>query len=199
MSNLFTQISEAARRQQEQLERARSDNQPAPPVQPAPDGPPPAPSEQIEAKSNSQRSTKAVPSPHTLPAATTKTPITKPKSSSKAAKQKPNGRTGKPNGKAKRAKTASKPQSPLAEPILPTSISLDSLPHGVMDEMADGMNPDAKRSTERYSFEIYTDQKHLIRQLQMAYEYRTGKPLPKSRIIREALDAYLNLALKEAA
>ena len=50
---------------------------------------------------------------------------------------------------------------------------------------------DAPRSTERYSFEIYSDQKETINDIQYQYKKRTGQQLPKSRIIREALDLYL--------
>ena len=52
-----------------------------------------------------------------------------------------------------------------------------------------------KRPTERYSFEIYTDQKQKIRDLQYQYEKRMGKRLSSSRIIREAIEMYLENAL----
>ena len=56
-------------------------------------------------------------------------------------------------------------------------------------EMRNGVETDT-RPTERYSFEIYTDQKEKIREIAYQYEKRTGKRLPKSRIIREALEHY---------
>lgn len=52
------------------------------------------------------------------------------------------------------------------------------------------------RSTERYSFEIFTDQKESILEIKYRYEKRTGQRLSKSRIIREALDIYFDQVLK---
>ena len=45
-----------------------------------------------------------------------------------------------------------------------------------------------KRETERYSFEIYSDQKDDIQQICDLYEGATGKKLSASRLIREVLD-----------
>jgi len=53
-----------------------------------------------------------------------------------------------------------------------------------------------KRQTERYSFEIYTDQKADIEQVCRLYEQATGKKLSASRLIREVLDTFLPDALK---
>lgn len=61
----------------------------------------------------------------------------------------------------------------------------------VLDEMNQGVLEANKRPTERYSFEIYTDQKQKIRDLQYQYEKRMGKRLSSSRIIREAIEVYL--------
>ena len=52
-----------------------------------------------------------------------------------------------------------------------------------------------KRQTERYSFEIYTDQKQDIDTLRDLYEQHTGKKLSASRLIREVLDSFLPEAL----
>lgn len=52
-----------------------------------------------------------------------------------------------------------------------------------------------KRQTERYSFEIFTDQKQDIETLRDLYEQRTGKKLSASRLIREVLDSFLPEAL----
>ena len=68
-----------------------------------------------------------------------------------------------------------------------------------MDEMTQGIVKEKKRLTERYSFEIYSDQKPLIRKVQSIYEEHTGKSLPKSRVIREALEEYLNRVLNETS
>lgn len=53
-----------------------------------------------------------------------------------------------------------------------------------------------KRATERYSFEIYSDQKEDIQQICDLYEKATGKKLSASRLIREVLDTFLPDALK---
>jgi len=53
-----------------------------------------------------------------------------------------------------------------------------------------------KRETERYSFEIYSDQKEDIQQICDLYEKATGKKLSASRLIREVLDTFLPDALK---
>ena len=67
-----------------------------------------------------------------------------------------------------------------------------------MNELEAGVAED-QRHTERYSFEIYADQKQLIEELQYQYRKRTGKKLSKSRIIRESLDEYLKKLLNQAA
>ena len=53
-----------------------------------------------------------------------------------------------------------------------------------------------KRSTERYSFEIYIDQKEDIQRVCDLYEKSTGKKLSASRLIREVLDYFLPGALE---
>ncbi len=63
----------------------------------------------------------------------------------------------------------------------------------VMTEMAEGVREE-KRPTERFSFEIYTDQKPRIEELQYLYRKKTGKKLSSSRILREALEQYLDQA-----
>jgi hypothetical protein len=64
----------------------------------------------------------------------------------------------------------------------------------VLQEIKEGVK-DEKRPTERYSFEIYTDQKQKIEDLQYQYKKKTGKRLSASRILREALEVYLKQAL----
>ena len=64
----------------------------------------------------------------------------------------------------------------------------------VLEEMNQGVVEGNRRPTERYSFEIYSDQKQKIRDLQYQYEKRMGKRLSSSRIIREAIEAYLEKA-----
>lgn len=96
-------------------------------------------------------------------------------------------------------------------PPLPTSPSSDSnnrtvtpnertvTPNGflerssVLSELEEGVR-ETKRDTERYSFEIFTDQIGDIEDLQYRYKKKTGRKLSSSRIIREALDEYLKKA-----
>jgi|SRR5882762_863038 len=53
-----------------------------------------------------------------------------------------------------------------------------------------------KRQTERYSFEIYSDQREDIQAICDLYEKATGNKLSASRLIREVLDTFLPDALK---
>lgn len=48
-----------------------------------------------------------------------------------------------------------------------------------------------ERRTKRMSFDGYIDHADTIREIQHAYYKRTGKDLPTSRIVREALEQYL--------
>ena len=78
-----------------------------------------------------------------------------------------------------------------------TSERLDrtvKLQTSVLEEIKEGIKDD-KRPTERYSFEIYTDQKQEIEDLQYRYKKKTGNKLSASRIIREALEVYLKQAI----
>jgi hypothetical protein len=59
----------------------------------------------------------------------------------------------------------------------------------VVTELEEGVR-EAKRPTERYSFEIYVDMKEQIEDIQYQYKKKTGKRLSASRIIREALAVY---------
>ncbi len=65
----------------------------------------------------------------------------------------------------------------------------------LLDEIAEGA-PAHRRPTERYSFEIYTEQKPAIEELQYQFRKRTGTKLSSSRIIREAIAAYVPEALR---
>lgn len=87
-----------------------------------------------------------------------------------------------------------KPANHTLEPKKKTGKAIDQtkrLHRTVIDDLEQGTE-DAKRATERYSFEIYTDQKGSIDELQYLYKKRTGKKLSASRIIREALEDYLD-------
>jgi len=100
-------------------------------------------------------------------------------------------RTDTPNARAK-------PTNGTLEPKKQTGNANDQterLHRTVIDDLEQGAG-DIKRSTERYSFEIYTDQKGSIDELQYLYRKRTGKKLSASRIIREALEEYLDRTLQ---
>ena len=70
------------------------------------------------------------------------------------------------------------------QPINPKPATVD-----IVVEIEQGIE-EVTRPTERYSFEIFSDQKEKILEIKYRYEKRTGKRLSKSRIIREALDLY---------
>src|SRR2546429_4144238 len=90
-------------------------------------------------------------------------------------------RTVTPNAKIVRKKRTGK-----------ANVQSEQTSRTVLDELQEGTAADTKRQTERYSFEIYTDQKGSIEELQYLYKKRTGKKLSSSRIIREALADYLD-------
>ena len=58
----------------------------------------------------------------------------------------------------------------------------------LLQEMEEGK---AVRRTKRYSFEAYEDQIEEIEKLQYKYKQKTGKRLSSSRVIRDAIEAYL--------
>ncbi len=89
---------------------------------------------------------------------------------------KANGRTVRPHGEDERKKR------PAAQSSLLT-------------ELTEGVD-EQRRRTERYSFEIFSDQKERIEELQYQFKRKTGKKLSSSRILREALEEYLEKALK---
>ncbi len=65
----------------------------------------------------------------------------------------------------------------------------------LLDELTGGVPVD-RRQTERFSFEIYSDLKPQIEELQYRFKKRTGKKISSSRIIREAVEAYLPKAMQ---
>lgn len=60
----------------------------------------------------------------------------------------------------------------------------------VLDELEAGVKTEA-RPTERYSFEAYSDQVEKLAKIQALYRERTKSKVTVSRLIRDALDAYL--------
>jgi len=102
-------------------------------------------------------------------------------------------RTAEPNGSpALKNETVvdveKEAQGTPAEPKSANSTLIEEMKHGVAE---------VERPTERYSFEIYSDQKERILEIKYRYEKRTSKRLPKSRIIREALDLYFDQVLNQ--
>ena len=150
------------------------------------------------------------------------TPPTQKTTQKRAASQKrtvqPNDRTAQPHGLPERAnrskhphdtaarlnRTAAQPASRersarSAQPPATTAVrSVSPTPEAVdiVVEMEQGVEITA-RPTERYSFEIFSDQKEKILEIKYRYEKRTGKRLSKSRIIREALDHYCKQVLAD--
>ena len=66
-----------------------------------------------------------------------------------------------------------------------------SEPSSILAELT-GETAEPGRATERYSFEIFTDQKSRMYEVQHRYLTRTGHKLAASRIIRDALEEYLD-------
>jgi hypothetical protein len=64
----------------------------------------------------------------------------------------------------------------------------------VLQELRQGVEETTTPRAERYSFEIYPDQKDRIKELQNLYQRKTGRKLSASRILREGLDMYLEKA-----
>jgi len=65
----------------------------------------------------------------------------------------------------------------------------------ILTELKEG-SKETTRKTQRYSFEIYIDQKDKLEDLQYKYKKKTDKKISASSIIREALDIYLDKAKK---
>jgi hypothetical protein len=67
------------------------------------------------------------------------------------------------------------------------------------DEDVIGLLRQERRETERYSFEIYTDQKEDVQRVCDLYREKFGGYLSASRLIREVLDSFLPQALETFA
>lgn len=110
----------------------------------------------------------------------------------------PNEETKEPNERAERTKRTTthtkRTVSPRKRTMQPSAQS-ERINRTVLDDLQQPAE-DTKRKTERYSFEIYTDQKGSIEELRYLYNKRTGKKLSASRILREALEEYLQKTLK---
>ncbi len=97
-----------------------------------------------------------------------------------------NERTETANGRTDRPNRTGEPEQQPERANAPSNRENRT----VFDELEQG-RAEPKRATERYSFEMYTDQKGSIEELQYLYKKRTGKKLSASRILREALEAYV--------
>ena len=112
-------------------------------------------------------------------------------------------RTVKANGKSDE-KSKEQKQSGKSESINGTANSIRKInrrkrgdkPHIRSERDIHALLAVEKRDTERYSFEIYTDQKEDIQHVCNLYEASTGKKLSASRFIREVLDYVLPGALE---
>ncbi len=102
-----------------------------------------------------------------------------------------NDRTATPNARAEPANRTLKHKKQMGN----SNDQTERLHRTVIDDLEQGTE-DIRRATERYSFEIYTDQKGSIDELQYLYRKRTGKKLSASRIIREALEEYVDRTLQ---
>jgi hypothetical protein len=101
-------------------------------------------------------------------------------------------RTGKPTGQTEQGNRPIKPNERTQQ----TNATTERKQRTVFDDLQAGTEEESRRGTERYSFEIYSDQKGSIEEVQYLYKKKTGKKLSASRIIREALEAYLHQALE---
>jgi len=97
-------------------------------------------------------------------------------------KQERKRRTAKTNEEAELSSPTSKPNR-----------KTDTTKRTVLQELRQGVE-ETTAHTERYSFEIYPDQKDRIKELQDLYQQKTGRKLSASRILREGLDMYLEKA-----
>jgi hypothetical protein len=157
MSSLYTQISQAAAEQKQQVEQS----------------------------ANAEKT------------ADEATPVNEAKQSTDSQQDRtvtPNDRTDDPNGSPVGSNEAPADDAEHAIGWSQHSHPANGQAASLIDEMENGVDDDV-RPTERYSFEIYTDQKEKIVEIKYRYEKRTGKRLPKSRIIREALDHYFEQVL----
>lgn len=106
-------------------------------------------------------------SPTNTPSTPAKKPAQLPKTTQNRTVERSN-RTEAPNGDADNA------------------VSVSSVLTAI-DDPQDG----DKRLTERYSFEIYTDQKELINDAKYLYYKKTGRKVSSSELIRDALEIFL--------
>ncbi len=92
-------------------------------------------------------------------------------------------------------RTVDRSEDKHGEGVGVASTAEDVATGSLIQEVRQGGLP-VTRPTERYAFEIYTDQKRQLNRIRYLYQEKTGQQLAASRIIREAIGPYLD-ALEE--
>ena len=95
-----------------------------------------------------------------------------------------------------KAKTKTKQTSERSRNTNKLNARTDVSKKTVLQELRQGVEETTTPRAERYSFEIYPDQKDRIKELQNLYQRKTGRKLSASRILREGLDMYLEKAFQ---
>jgi len=86
-----------------------------------------------------------------------------------------------------------KRSKPTSEPVttVDAQANAESLP-SILARLQHGRTERLEK-TERYSFEIYPEQKEKIEDFLYQYKKRTGEKLSASKLLREAIDRYFQL------
>ncbi|WP_119072028.1 hypothetical protein [Aggregatilinea lenta] len=79
----------------------------------------------------------------------------------------------------------------------PIGLSTSAAPASAVLTSIDDPHDEGKRLTERYSFEIYTDQKETINDVKYLYYKKTGRKVSSSELVRDALDLFLARVLEK--
>jgi hypothetical protein len=95
-----------------------------------------------------------------------------------------------------KAKTKTEQTSERSRNTNKLNARIDVSKKTVLQELRQGVKETTTPRAERYSFEIYPDQKDRIKELQNLYQQKTGQKLSASRILREGLDMYLEKAFQ---
>lgn len=101
---------------------------------------------------------------------------------------------GKPDRKQRSAKASSKPERSKRKDK--PNARADTSKRTILQELRQGVEETETPHTERYSFEIYPNQKDRIKEFQDLYQQKTGRKLSASRILREGLEMYLEKAFQ---
>jgi hypothetical protein len=95
-----------------------------------------------------------------------------------------------------KAKTKAEQKSERSKNTNKLNARTDISKKTVLQELRQGVEETTTAHAERYSFEIYPDQKDRIKELQNLYHQKTGRKLSASRILREGLDMYIEKAFQ---